>query len=318
MTTELALLSRTFILPAMIADQGDLAAERFVTFFTNTLPNRNTRAAYHRNIMRFFAWADVQRLTLATLKSYHVSAYLAELAGNHATPTVKQHLASLRMLFDWLLMGQIVDSNPAATVKAATHLVRKGKTPVLTAVEARRLLDSIDLTTIIGLRDRALIGVMVFSFARVGAVLGMKVEDFYQDAGRPWFRLLEKGGKRHDVPAHHLASSDLEAYIKAAGIAKERKTPLFRSVNRTRSLTTRGMHRNDVLRMIKTRAAAIGLPAEVCCHTFRATGITAFLENGGNLEQARRIANHESSRTTKLYDRTSESISMDEVERIRI
>jgi integrase len=106
--------------------------------------------------------------------------------------------------------------------------------------------------------------------------------------------------------------------MKSAGISKARKTPLFRSVDRTRKLTARGMHRNDVLRMIKTRAAFVSLPAEVCCHTFRATGITAFLENGGSIEQARRIANHESSRTTKLYDRTSESINLDEVERIRI
>jgi site-specific recombinase XerD len=318
MSTDLVSISQPMILPAMFADAGEPAIERFLTFFTDSVPNRNTRSAYHRNILRFFAWAEKQRLSLATIKSYHVSAYLSELARDHATPTVKQHLASLRMLFDWLLRGGVVDLNPAATVKASTHRVRKGKTPVLTAQQARLLLDSIDVSTIIGLRDRALIGVMVFSFARVGAALGMLVEDYYQDAGRPWFRLLEKGGKRHDVPAHHSAVIYLEAYMKSAGISKARKTPLFRSVDRTRHLTSRGMHRNDVLRMIKTRAASVGLPAEVCCHTFRATGITAFLENGGNLEQARRIANHESSRTTRLYDRTSECISLDEVERIQI
>jgi site-specific recombinase XerD len=193
-----------FTLPAVIADQGDRAAERFFTFFTDTLPNPNTRAAYYRNALRFFAWTHAKGLTLPTIKSYHVSAYLAELAAGHATPTVKQHLASLRMLFDWLITGQVIEINPAAAVRAAKHVVKKGKTPVLQADEARDLLDSIPLKTgkppkdgepdnrppcLIGLRDRALIAVMVYSFARITAALGMKVEDYYTEGRRAWFRL---------------------------------------------------------------------------------------------------------------------------------
>jgi site-specific recombinase XerD len=141
-----------FTLPAVIADQGDKAAERFFTFFTDTIPNANTRAAYYRNALRFFAWAEKSGLTLPTIKSYHVAAYLAQLTltGKEqpaSTPTVKQHLASLRMLFDWLILGQIIDANPAAAaVRAAKHVVKKGKTPVLTADEARQLLDSIPLS----------------------------------------------------------------------------------------------------------------------------------------------------------------------------
>jgi site-specific recombinase XerD len=134
-----------FILPAVIADQGDKAAERFFTFFTDTIPNANTRAAYYRNVMRFFAWTHAKGLSLPAIKSYHVSGYLAELATGHATPTVKQHLASLRMLFDWLITGQVINANPAAAVRAAKHVVKKGKTPVLNADEARELLDSISL-----------------------------------------------------------------------------------------------------------------------------------------------------------------------------
>ena len=281
-----------FILPAVIADQGDKAAERFFTFFTDTIPNANTRAAYYRNTMRFFAWTHAKGLSLPKIKSYHVSAYLAELATEHATPTVKQHLASLRMLFDWLITGQVIEANPAAAVRAAKHVVKKGKTPVLKADQARELLDSIPLKigpepkegepdtrppSLIGLRDRALIAVMVFSFARIGAALGMKVEDYYAEGRRAWFRLHEKGGKRHEVPAHHNAEGYLDAYIAAAGIAGEKKTPLFRSIDRHRRLTNRPMHRIDAWRMIKRRAQAIGLPEEICNHTFRATGITAYL-----------------------------------------
>jgi len=94
--------------------------------------------------------------------------------------------------------------------------------------------------------------------------------------------------------------------------------PLFRTVDRRRQLTGNRMHRVDVLRMIKRRARQAGLATAVCCHTFRATGITAYLENGGSLEHAQRIAAHESVRTTKLYDRTSDAVSLDEIERIVI
>jgi len=322
-----------FILPATVANQGDKAAERFFTFFTDQIPNKNTRAAYYRNAMCFFAWMEAKRLSLDAIKSYHLSAYLAELAASHATPTVKQHLASLRMLFDWLITGQVIDANPAAAVRAAKHVVKKGKTPVLKADEARELLDSIPLKigpepkegeednrppSLIGLRDRALIAVMVFSFARIGAALGMKVEDYYTEGRRGWFRLHEKGGKRHEVPAHHNAEDYLDAYVAAAGIAAEKKTPLFRSIDRHRQLTTRPMHRIDAWRMIKRRAQAIGLPEEICCRTFRGTGLTAYLEGGGILEHAQKIANHESPKTTKLYDRTSDQIDLDEIEKIRI
>ena len=193
------------------------------------------------------------------------------------------------------------------------------KRPCSRADEARRLLlDSIDTATLIGLRDRALIGFMVYSFARVGAALGMKVEDYYTEGRRAWFRLHEKGGKRHEVPAHHNAENYLDAYIEAAGIATDRKGPLFRSIDRYRKMTSRPLTSRNALDMIKGRAKAIDLPETICCHTFRATGITAYLENGGTIENAQSIANHESPKTTKLYDRTNDQITLDEVERILI
>ena len=171
----------------------------------------------------------------------------------------------------------------------------------------------------VGLRDRALIGVMVYSFARVGTVVGMRVEDYYQNGKRFWIRLHEKGGKFHEIPAHHNAEAYFDAYIRGAGIAEDTKGPLFRTaVGKTAQLTEKAMTRRNVLRMIKRRALATGLSAKVCCHTFRATGITAYLDNGGTIENAQAIAAHESPRTTKLYDRTSDEITLDEIERILI
>jgi integrase/recombinase XerD len=304
------------VLPVMITNAGESASRRFIEFFTANIRNKNTRMAYMRALGPFLAWCEERGLELRDIQPMHVAAYIEQHQG--AKPTVKQHLAAIRMLFDWLVTGQIVPVNPAASVRGPKYVVRRGKTPVLKAEQARQLLDSIDTSTITGLRDRALIGVMVYSFARVSAAINMRVEDYYQSGKRWWFRLHEKGGKRHEVPAHHNAEAYVDAYIEAAGIVGQKKTPLFRTINKYRQLTGSSMYRADVLRMIKRRAEAASLPSSTCCHTFRATGITAYLENGGTIENAQAIAAHESPRTTKLYDRTSDEITLDEVERILI
>jgi site-specific recombinase XerD len=304
-------------LPRIIARAGETAAWRFIEFFTASIRNRNTRAAYARAVSQFFAWCEKHRIySLDQVKPVVVAAYIE----NHpaSTPTVKQHLAAIRMVFDFLVTGQIVPMNPASSVRGPKHVVRRGKTPVLKADQARLLLDSIKTDSIVGLRDRAIIGLMCYTFARVSAMVHMNTEDYYQNGKRWWIRLHEKGGKRHEVPAHHHAEEYLDAYLEAAGIRDAKKLPLFRSVGRQRRITEYPMSRTDVLRMVKRRALEAGLPSSTCCHTFRATGITAYLENGGTIENAQAIAAHESPRTTKLYDRTSDDITLDEVERIAI
>jgi site-specific recombinase XerD len=283
--------------------------------------------AYHRAVLQFFAWCDRHQIgALLDIEPVHVAAYIASLevaSGGRtreaAKPTVKQHLAAIRMLFDWLVVGQVVASNPAHAVRGPKHVVKTGKTTVLTPAEARKLLDAIDVSNVVGLRDRALIGLMAYSFARVSAAIGMRVEDYYGQGKRWWVRLHEKGGKRHEMSCHHNLEAYLDAYLEAAGIGEAKKTPLFRSARgRTGELTENAMDRGDGYRMIRRRARDAGLDADICCHTFRATGITAYLESGGTLENAQVMAAHESPRTTKLYDRTGDEITLDEVERIKI
>jgi len=305
------------VLPAVIARAGKEASQRFIEFFTANIRNPNTRAAYAQAVGQFCQWCEAAGLELTSLSPVVMAAYIERLRGRLADPSVKQHLAAIRMLFDYLVIGQVIPMNPASSVRGPKHVVKKGKTPVLSADEARQLLDSIDTSTLIGLRDRALVATMCFSFARVSATVGMNVANFYPQGKRYWIRLHEKGGKFHEVPAHHKAEEYLDAYITTAGIAGQDKQPLFRSA-RQGILTDRRLSRNDVLRMIKRRALAAGLPLSTCCHTFRGTGITAYLENGGTIEHAQAIAAHESPRTTKLYDRTSDTITLDEVERIQI
>lgn len=304
--------------PRLIAHEGDETARRFIEFFAATIRNRNTRVAYAHAVGRFLAWCDKRRLSLRIIDSFAVSVYIERLGERHSAPTVKQHLAAIRMCFDWLVSGGRLQVNPAWSVRGPKYVVKKGKTPVLSASLARDLIDSIDVSTAVGLRDRALIGVMVYSFARVGAVVKMNTSDYWQNGKRWWLRFREKGGKHHEVPAHHNAEAYLDAYVRVC-VPGEHRTPLFRTAyRRTGCLTENRITANDVLRMVKRRAHLLGLPVGTCCHTFRATGITAYLENGGTIEKAQAIAAHESPRTTKLYDRTNDEITLDEIERILI
>jgi integrase/recombinase XerD len=315
-----ARVAASIVVPAIIADAGHAAGRRFLEFFAATIRNKNTRMAYYRACCQFFAWCGEHKLgALADIEPLHVAAYIEMMQSGFEKPSVKQHLAAIRMLFDWLVTGQIVATNPAHAVRGPRHVVKTGKTTVLDAEQARRLLDSIDTSTLVGLRDRALISVMTFAFARIGAVVAMRVEDYYPKGKRWWVRLHEKGGKRHEMPAHHNLEAYLDTYIKATGLEDAGKAPLFRSAaGRTGTLTGKPMNRIDAWRMIQRRAAGLGMKVQIGCHTFRATGITAYLEAGGTLENAQAMAAHESPRTTKLYDRTGDEITLDEVERIAI
>ena len=218
----------SMLVPQLIADAGENASLRFLDFFTANIRNPNTRAAYAVAVRAFFSWLDAKRVApLAAVRTHHVSAYVEVLGRRYRAPTVKQHLAAIRMLFDWLIVGQIfAGPNPAAAVRGPKHVVKKGKTSVLDGDEAKKLLDSIDVSTLVGLRDRALIALLVYTFARVSAALHMNVEDYYPQGKRWWVRLHEKGGKQHEMPAHHLLEHFLDAYVTKAGIVADKASPL--------------------------------------------------------------------------------------------
>lgn len=306
--------------PVLVHLAGERAKWRFLEFFAAHIRNPNTRRAYARDVRAFLDWCAAYGVTsLEAVTALHVAAYIEKLSREESAPTAKRHLASIRHLFDWLVTGQVVPVNPAASVRGPSHVVRKGKTPVLAPEEARAMLDAIDISTLAGLRDRALIGLMVYSFARVGAALSMRVEDVFVQNRRLWVRLREKGGKRHEMPCHHNLEAYLHAYLNDAGLRGDGKAPLFRTVARgTGQLSIRSMAQVDAYKMIRRRADAAGIATQVGNHTFRATGITAYLKNGGTLEKAAMMANHSSTRTTQLYDRRSDEVSLDEVERVLI
>ncbi|MGH9396079.1 MAG: tyrosine-type recombinase/integrase [Terriglobia bacterium] len=335
MTTEIILSPAHGLQLAPLFTPTPKAAKRVLEFFTAQINNDHTRKAYLNATKRFAEWCSARGLgELAGVQPFHVAAFIKELQGQLSPPTVKQNLAALRMLFDWLVTGHVLEANPAHAVRGPKYVVKKGKTPVLTAEEARELLDSIKIVKreanseeaeskrpdLVGLRDRALIGVMVYTFARVGAVLQMKVRDYFVQGRRGWVRLHEKGGKEHDVPCHHTLDEYLDEYIAAAGIAGDLDGPLFRTATgKSGALTQNPMWQQDAYRMIQRRARVADIKTKIGNHSFRATGIAAYLKNpNSRLEVAQHLANHESPRTTKLYDRREEEVSLDEVEKIGI
>ena len=190
--------------PALIAGAGKPASLRFAEFFTVNIRNKNTRTAYARAAAVFLGWCET-RAGLAELRQVqpvHVAAYIEELQGQLAAPTVKQHLACLRMLFDWLVIGQIIPSNPAHSVRGPRHSVSEGSTRVISSAEATELLKGMNASSVVVLRDRTIIAVMTYTFARVGAVVALAVEDYYPQKKHWWLKLHEKNGKVNEMPCH--------------------------------------------------------------------------------------------------------------------
>jgi site-specific recombinase XerD len=312
--------------PALIEGSGRKARDRIEHFLRASIDNDNTRRAYGRALGSFFAFLeDGGRARIQDIGPLHVRDYLeAAKANGLSTATLKQHMAAVRMLFDHLVTGAVLERNPALSVKAPRQKLGKGKTPVLTAEEAGELLRSIATDSVVGLRDRALIGVMLFTFARISAACGLNVGDIFHQQRRLWVRLHEKGGKFHEMPCHHTLEGYLAEYIECARLTDAGKAPLFQAVKvrpygrGEAELNGERLNRINAWQMVRRRAKAAGIATQVCNHTFRGTGITAYLENGGTLEKARQMAAHASTRTTQLYDRREDRVTLDEVVKINI
>ncbi len=318
--------------------------DAFRNFFEGSLRCANTRRAYERSAALFFNHAHAQLgiTSLEDVKPFHVSAWLdAMTASGLSAPTVKQRLAALNGLFESLLVQRIISSNPVRLVKGPRHVISKGRTPVLSGEEMVQLLEAIDTSTLIGKRDRAMIGTMAYSFARIGAVTALKVEHVFHQKRRLWLRLREKGGKAKDIPCHHQLEAYLDEWLCASGLRMHPIAPLFQTfasnsarhpddqeceralslnvspAKTVRPLSGRPMTQAMTWEMLQRRRTLAGIDAAICNHTFRATGITSYLSNGGSIERAANIAGHASINTTKIYDRRSDDVTLDEIERIR-
>ncbi len=319
--TALPRRSRALI-PSIIEQDGPRASSRFLEFFAAQIRNPNTRTAYHRAAARFFDWSEHTAGInhLASIEPIHVAAWIEHRTAQVSAPTVKQELAALRKLFDWLALGRVLQSNPASIVRGPSHSVTTGSTPILTANQARLLLSSIPPASIAGQRDRTLIALMIYSFARISAALSLNVGDIYREQHRLNLRLAEKGGKRHVMPCHHTLDHYLVRYMERAQLGPSADVPLFQTITRDRrTLTGRRLNRTEAWYMVRRRARAAAIDTPISCHTFRGTGITAYLQHpDAKLEEAQKMAAHSDPKTTRLYDRRSQAVTIDDVERICI
>ncbi|BDC53156.1 integrase (plasmid) [Bryobacterales bacterium F-183] len=311
-------------LPAIVRRSGSAAVFAAEEFFYGAIRNEHTRAAYRRAIVRFLAWAEAEGLELARIAPRDVGQYLAALAKSTSITTRKQHLSALRHFFDALVTRHAILLNPALSVRGERYSVVEGKTPEISAADARTLLQSIPVEddTLTGLRDRALLAVLIYTASRAGAVAGLRRGDLYRTSSEASYQLhfAEKGGKSREIPVREDLARLLFAWMDAAGLRNAPKTsPLFPSFSRkTQAFTDRPIHVNDVCRMMKRRLRAAGLPDTLSPHSFRVATITNLLEQGVPLEDVQRLAGHADPRTTRLYDRRDRKITRNLVERITI
>jgi site-specific recombinase XerD len=308
-------------LPAILARAGTAAVFAAEEFFFGRIRNEHTRRAYLTAVRRFLAWAERRHLELVRIAPKDVGQYIDGLRKeNTSVATRKQHLAALRHFFDGLVMRHAMILNPALSVRGERYEVVEGKTPEVTVKGAREVLASIKTDTLVSLRDRAIVAILIYTAARAGAVATLKRGSFYH-AGEQWMlHFEEKGGKSREIPVRHDLEQMILEYIEAAGIRNAPKdAPLFRTASRkTGRLTDHGMQVVDVCRMVKRRLRDAGLSGVLSPHSFRVTTITDLLEQGVPLEDVQRLAGHADPRTTRLYDRRQKKITRNIVERISI
>src|SRR5579871_702571 len=307
--------------PEIIMRAGKRATFAADEFFFGRIRNEHTRAAYMVAVKRFLRSVDRAGLELNRITPRDVGLYLDGLRNeNTSVATRKQHLAALRHFFDVLVTRHAMILNPALSVRGERYQVVEGKTPEITVKGARQLLHSINTITPVGLRDRAIVGVLIYTAARAGAVASLKRGSLYYSADQWMLHFDEKGGKSREIPVRHDLSQMLSGYIDAAGIRDASKdTPLFRTARRkTGRLTEKQMSGVDVYRMFKRRAEDAGLPAHLSPHSVRVTALTDLLEQNAPMEDVQRLAGHADPRTTGLYDRRQKKITRNIVERISI
>ena len=266
---------------------------------------------------RFLVWCEARGLSLGQVSPGLVGTYFARHEGS--LPTKKQHLSALRRFFDRLVVRHVVVLNPASSVRSARYRVVEGKTPEFTVDAARRLLHTLHAGTVVGLRDRAIIGTLIYTAVRVGAAAKLRLRDLAHDGTQWTLRFAEKGGKSRSIPVRHDLERFLLEYIEAAGLSPGSTDPLFRTASgRSDRLTESQISGVDVCRMVKRRIHDAGLPEHLSPHSFRVTTITDLLEQGVQLDDVQHFAGHADPRTTRLYDRRQKRITRNIVERISV
>lgn len=302
--------------PALIRNTGANASFAYDEFFKATLSNSHTRRAYGRIVDRFLDWCQAAELELRAVSPGLAGEYIRSLAGS--APAKNQALAALRHFFDALVQRHVVALNSFASVRGIKHAVVEGKTPEISIEQARRLLRSVGTGDIISLRDRAVLGVLAYTGARVGAVAQLRLVDYRDMGDTRVLRFHEKGGKEREIPVRHDLEVWLREYLTAAG-TNPKSVFLFRSARPgRRSLAASAYPAHSMRRMLKRRLSQAGLPGLFSPHSFRVAVVTDLLKQNVPLEDVQYLAGHSNPRTTQIYDRRHREVTRNVVERISI
>ena len=318
---------------AVLARSGNNALLAAEEFFRARINNPHTRRAYSRSINRFLTWCSERGLELHQISPGMAGEYMETMEGS--APTRNQALAGLRHFFDTLVTRHVVGLNPFSSVRGIRHKVQEGRTPEIQIEQARALLRSIDVSDPVGLRDRAVLGVLAYTGARIGAVAGLRMGDLQDLGGGDWaLRFTEKGGRQREIPVRHDLKGWLQEYIDAAGIADATKAdPLFRAsslASLASSISTKleeekrnrfndsALTAHSMRQMLKRRLKSAGLSDLFSPHSFRVAVVTDLLSQNIPLEDVQYLAGHADPRTTQLYDRRHRQVTRNIVERISI
>jgi len=311
--------STDYSAPRFVTQNGPKLTAAYSEFFALNM-NTHTNDAYANGLRLFFEHCTSIGISdVLDIEPAHVQDFnLTILDKGYGKSSLRQYLSAVRMFFDSCVVKGVLSVNPAKAVKLPRSSSGTGKTPVIVSEQVRDILDAIPRTREIDLRDRALIGLMVFSFFRISAALNLKVRDYELRGAQRWIIGEEKGSKRHEMPVHPSLEEMMGEYLQETGLMNQPNELIFQScVGRNGKLTGKPFDRNSSWRMVRKRALAAGIHREIGNHSFRATGITTYLNNGGSLEDARIMANHSNSTTTKLYDRTEDIAKVQEIQRLK-
>lgn len=305
-------------LPALVAAAGAAARFAWEEFIYARVRNPHTRLAYGHAVKLFLQHCEANGRDLARIAPRDVAEYLDHLP--FAAATKNLHLSAIRHFFDTLAIRHVVIFNPAASVRGERVQMVEGRTPEIGIEQARKLLASITEKDIVSLRDRAILGILIYTAVRVGAVAKLRRGDLNDHGGQQSLRFTEKGGKFREIPVRHDLQGFIHDYLLGGGMVQaEKSLPLFRTtIRRTKQLTERAMTPNDMARMVRRRLKQVGLSGNFSPHSFRVTTITDLLHQGVPLEEVQYLAGHADPRTTRLYDRRRRQVTRNIVERISV
>jgi integrase/recombinase XerD len=304
--------------PQSIIGAGPAAQFAWDEYFAGKIRNKHTRLAYLHAVKQFLAWIEQQQVELVRITPGMVGHYLDSLA--LSTPSKKLHLAALKGFMDLLVQRHVLVINPAHSVRTERYSALEGKTPEITTAQARQLLISITIESVVDLRDKAIIGVLIYTAARAGAIAKLKVKDFQSEGSQFILRFSEKGGKSRAIPVRHDLQVLLEEYRLAALLMQSPKDASFfqSAAGKNPQLSGKPISAIDICRMVKRRLKAAVLPESISPHSFRSCTATDLLLQGVALEDVQHLLGHADPRVTRLYDRRQKHVTRNIVERISV